>query len=320
MSAGRAPSVGAGSYTPATTATGTRGTRDVHDAIAIGRRFEYGGDPERALHAYGTALALADTPALRAEAVRRVGDAHRACAAWDEARAAYRESLALARAHDLRDLEAEALNAQGTVAVLLGDAPAAESLFREALRCNPEPRMRGLVLSNLGLCAARLGEHAGAVELFSSSLDHYREAGYDRGVLIALNNIAAAHIETGNAEAALPFLGEAARLAHELTELDLLLLTVRNEAEASLKLGRLDEAERCIGEALGHFSHVGGESRRAECLVIFGDVLRARGTPDQDAAAARCYERAATMAEQVGAADVAKRARASLADIAGSVC
>ena len=53
------------------------GARDVYDAIASGRRFEYAGDATRALHAYGTALALADTPVLRAEAVRRVGDAHR---------------------------------------------------------------------------------------------------------------------------------------------------------------------------------------------------------------------------------------------------
>ncbi|AHG88656.1 Tetratricopeptide TPR_2 repeat-containing protein [Gemmatirosa kalamazoonensis] len=286
--------------------------RDVHEALACGRRFESGGDVARALRAYGVALSLADTPALRAEAVRRVGDAHRAREAWDDARAAYDESLAIARAHALAELEAEALNAAATVAILRGDALGAEPLFRRALACRPGPRVRGLALTNLGLCAARVGDHARAVELFAASLDCYREAGYERGVLMAINNVAAAHIETGEPEAALPLLREAAHIARDLVELDLLLLTARNEAEACLKLGRLDEAESRIGIALGHFSSAGAESRRAECLVILGDVLRAHRMPQQDDAATRCYERAAEIAESAGAAHVAARARASL--------
>jgi tetratricopeptide (TPR) repeat protein len=288
------------------------GARDVYDAIASGRRFEYAGDATRALHAYGTALALADTPVLRAEAVRRVGDAHRARQAWDDALAAYAESRTIAHAHGLGDLEAEALNASATVSILRGDAPAAEPIFRKALACGPGPRVRGLVLTNLGLCAAQSGDHASAVELFAASLDCYREAGYERGVLMAINNVAAAHIETGQPEAALPLLREAGQLARDLLELDLLLLTVRNEGEACLKLGRLEEAERCIGEALGHFVTAGSEIRRAECLVVLGDVLRAHRTPAQAAAAMRCYERAAEIASAAGAVRVAERARTAM--------
>jgi tetratricopeptide (TPR) repeat protein len=291
----------------------TQGPRDAHEAIERGRRFEYGGDPARALQLYEAAVALADTPALRADAVRRVGDAHRARGEWAAAGAAYDESLAVARAHGLTDLEAEALNATATIAILRGDPLGAEPVFEQALQRNPGPRVRGLVLTNLGLCAARAGDHARALDLFVSSLDCYREAGYERGVLIAINNLAAAHIETGQPEAGLPLLREAAHLARELMELDLLLLTVQNKAEAYLKIGRLDEAERCIGEAIGHFTSAGGEGRRAECLVVLGDVLRAYRTPDQDAAARRCYERAASIAEAAGAAHVAARARVSLA-------
>lgn len=295
-----------------TSAPGPTRPRDVDEAIAQGRRLEYGGDAARALRAYRTAVALADMPDVRAEAVRRVGDAHRALGAWDQARAAYAESLALARAHGLHELEAEALNAEGTIALLRGDVAGADALFDGALGCNPGARVRGLVLSNLGVCAARRGDHARAVELFISALGSYREAGYERGVLIAINNVAAASIELRQPEAAMPLLREAAQLARELMELDLLLLTVRNDAEACLQLGRLDDAEQRIGEALGHFAHVGSEARRAECLVILGDVLRARGTPEQEVAAARCYERALALAESVGATHVATRARAAL--------
>ena len=88
---------------------------------------------------------------------------------------------------------------------------------------------------------------------------------------------------------------------------------MRNEGEACLKLGRLEEAERCLGEALGHFATAGARFRRAECLVILGDVLRAHRTPAQAIAATRCYERAAEIASAAGAAHVAERARSAMA-------
>jgi len=304
-------------YTPAVQQSDSEA--EVRDAIARGQRFEYAGDQERAHRAYGTALALADTPALRAEAVRRVGDTHRARGAWAEARAAYARSAAIADEAGLHDLLAEALNAEGSIAVLQGDAERAQATFERGLHCNPGPRVRGLLLQNVGMCAARRGDHARAVTLFVASLGCFRESGYRRGVIIALNNLGAARIEVGEPAAAVPLLREAAAIARELQELDLLLLTVRNEAEVCLKLGRLDEAEQYIGEALGHFSKVGNEARRAECLVILGDVQRARGVPTLDGVAARCYTLAAELATSVNAGPIAERARAALASLPVSV-
>lgn len=287
--------------------------------LLAGQRYEFAGDPERALRAYLTAEALADTPGLRAEAIRRIGDAHRARCAWDAACAAYAESLAIAEGCGLTDLAAEALNARGIVALLQGDVEGAEPLFRRGLVHHPEPRVRGLLLQNLGMCAARRGEHACAVGLFVESLAFMRDSGYRRGVVIALINVAAATIEVGAApEGALPLLREAASIARELMDLDLLLLTVSNEAEMCAKLGRLAEAEVYIGEAIGHFAQAGNESRRAECLTVLGDIHRAYRTPEQDTVAARCYERSAALAASVGAASIVERARASLARLGAS--
>jgi tetratricopeptide (TPR) repeat protein len=282
--------------------------------ILAGQRYEFAGEPERALRAYQTAEAVADTPQLRAEATRRVGDAHRARCAWEAAEAAYAESLAIAEAFELKDLAAEALNARGTVAVLQGDAARAEPILWEGLGRDPEPRVRGMLLQNLGMCAVRRGDHARAIELFVAGLACYRDAGYRRGVVMMLINVAAATIEVGETpERALPLLREAASIARDLMDLDLLLLTVSNEAEMCAKLGRLDEAEAHIGEALGHFTNAGNESRRAECLAVLGDIHRAYRTADHDTVAARCYERAAALAGSVGAANLVARANASLA-------
>jgi len=46
--------------------------------------------------------------------------------------------------------------------------------------------------------------------------------------------------------------------------------------------------------------------------VVLGDVLRAHRAPAQAAAATRCYERAAEIAETAGAAHLAERARAAM--------
>ena len=285
--------------------------------ILAGQRYEFSGDPERAPRAYLTAEALAETPAVRAEATRRVGDAHRARCAWDAACLAYAESLSIAESWELKDLAAEALNARGIVAVLRGDAEAAEPIFFQGLQRNPEARVRGLLLQNLGMCAARRDEHVRAVELFVAALACFRESGYRRGVVMALINVAAATIEVGTEpETALPLLREAAAIARELMDLDLLLLTVSNEAEMCAKLGRLGEAERHIGEAIGHFTNAGNESRRAECLTVLGDIHRAYGTAEHDAVAARCYDRAAALAGSVGAESLVARAAAARARIA----
>jgi hypothetical protein len=145
-----------------------------------------------------------------------------------------------------------------------------------------------------------------------------RESGYRRGVVMALINLAAATIEVGREpESALPLLRDAAAIARELLDLDLLLLTVSNEAEMNAKLGRLADAEQLVGEALGHFTNAGNEGRRAECLTVLGDIHRAYGTPQHDVVAARCYDRAAALAGSVGAANLVARARAALEALGG---
>ncbi|HEU4628880.1 MAG TPA: hypothetical protein VFS08_04015, partial [Gemmatimonadaceae bacterium] len=183
-----------GSYMP--------GTSDARAALDAGLRLERGGMPDRALQWYQEALDCAATPALQSEALRHIADAHRARGEWAEALAAARRSAAVATAAGLSELRAEALNAEGNVHLVRGDAAAARPLFEQALTDAADDRIRGILLQNLGTCAARDGDGAAAHELFTASLSCFRDAGYERGVLIALNNVAAATIEFGDAAAA----------------------------------------------------------------------------------------------------------------------
>lgn len=294
-----------GRYTP--------GASDARAALDAGIRHERGGMPDRALHCYEEALACATSPAHQAEALRRIADVHRTRGLWTEALAAAQRSAAVAAAADLRELRTEALNAEGNVHLVRGDSAAARPIFVQALAGTTDDRLRGILLQNLGTCAAREGDGATAQELFTASLACFRDAGYQRGVLIALNNVAAATIEFGDAAAALPLLAEAGELARALEDLDLLLLTVVCEAEALGKVGRPAEAEHRLGEALGFFSTAGNGVRRAECLLVLGDIHRAQPGEEHAETARRCYEVAARLGAELGAARVEARAAAGLA-------
>jgi tetratricopeptide (TPR) repeat protein len=278
-------------------------------ALEAGARFEFGGYPERALGRYEEARALADTPALRSEALRRVGDAHRGAGRWARALDAYRASREEAERAGLGDLAAEALAGEGIVAVLREDLDAAAATFARCARLASGPRARGLAAANLGMCAGRRGDGRAAEAHLADALAYFRACGFRRGELGTLINLAAWALERGATAEALPTLAAATALARELNDLEYLVLTAQNEAAALTRLGRLEEAECRVGEALGHFTAPQHARRRAECLVILAAVYRARGTEEHRAVAARCAAQAIDLAAGAGAGDVVARAR-----------
>ena len=281
-------------------------------ALDAGARHEAAGSPERAAACYEEALACSATPTIGAEAHRRLADVHRSRGDWARAIAAARRSAAIAAEAGLDGLRAEALNAEGNVHQVRGELAAACTLYERALGYATGDRVGGIVLQNLGACAARAGDFARATELFATSLERFRLARYERGVLIALNNVASARTDAGDPAGALPLLAEAAGIARALNDVDLLIVTVSVEAEALGKLGRHDEAERRLGEALGFFAHARNDLRRAECLLVLGDIHAAQPGDGHRDTARRCYDMALQLAEALDAGLVAARARAGV--------
>lgn len=291
------------------------GSGPARDALERGLRHERGGAPERARQCYEEALRLDPAAPLQAEGWRRLADVHRARGAWDESLDAARRSAAVAAAAGLADLRAEALNAEGNTHLLRGDVAAARPLFEQALAAAADARVRGIALQSLGVCAARGGAIGEARERFAASLACFRTAGYERGVLIALINVASASVDAGEPTAALPVLDEAGAIARRLDDLDLLLLVVTCEAEALGKLGRPADAEARLTEAIGHFATAGNQVRRAECLLVLGGVHAAQPGAVAADAARRCYVAAERLAVESGAPAVEARAAAALREL-----
>ncbi|HTE47892.1 MAG TPA: tetratricopeptide repeat protein, partial [Gemmatimonadaceae bacterium] len=117
------------------------------------------------------------------------------------------------------------------------------------------------------------------------------------GMAVALTNLSAVARDKGDPSRGLEYAQEATSLCRRLNALDVLLVAVQNEASALVALGRLDEAERLLAEALGHFTSARNPVRQAECLEIMGQMSEQR--PDLETAA-RCYARALGIAQQAG--------------------
>lgn len=263
-----------------------------------GQRYEQAGAAPRALADYRAALACGGTTAERAEAHLRIARVHRTLAEWDEAVREAREAVRLAEQAGSGDLAAEAMNVEVGVHQLRGEFDAGHALAERAIALAQAPRIRGILLQNRGAMAARAGDFVAAERFFTASVEAFRDADYQLGMAIALNNAAAAACDAGDATRALSLGLQAARIARTIDAHDVLVLALQNQAHALVDLERLEEAESLLWETLGHFSTTGNPLRQAECLEVLGN-LHARRPAFRDEAI-RLYDRAQRLAESVG--------------------
>jgi tetratricopeptide (TPR) repeat protein len=181
---------------------------------------------------------------------------------------------------------------------LRGEFEAGDALAVRALARARSPRVRGILLQNRGAMAAQRRDFASAERLFAESMAAFREAGYELGMAIALNNASAAARDAGDPRRAVELARQATELARRLSAPDILLLAVQNQAHALVILGQPDEAEALITEAVSYFAHSNNVLRQAECLEILGMLNGLR--PEYRNTAVRCFELARTLAERVG--------------------
>jgi tetratricopeptide (TPR) repeat protein len=280
-----------------------------------GLRYEQAGLTEKALAAYRNALSASVTPVEASQAHMRMARVHRLACNWDLSIDEARLAAQLADRADDADAFAEAVNAEVGVHQLRGDFAVAERLARHALERARNPRVRGILLQNLGAIAAQQGEFIVAERFFSASVEEFKTARYELGMAIALNNASAAAHDAEDFERALELATLAAEVTDRIDVLDVHMLARQNQAHALLELGSIDKAEGYVGEALGHYSATRNLLRHAECLEIVGRIDERRaGYPD---AAARCYRLAADMAAKIGNSVLEGRLRRRLRNLEG---
>lgn len=268
-----------------------------------GLRYEQAGTSDRALRAYREALASSIDALETAEAQVRIARVLRTLARWDEAVAESRAAIETAERIGAGDLIAEAMNIELWALRARGSFDEAKAIGQLALTRAKTPRARGITLANLGIIAATRREFDVADRYFAESVEAFTQAGYELGTALALTNRAAAARSNGKPELALGIAQDAANAARRLNALDVLVAAVQNEAHALVDLGRVEEAEDLLTEALGHFTAAGNPVGQAECLQIMGELSEKRG---DSATATRCYGKARDIARVAGAQALAQ--------------
>jgi tetratricopeptide (TPR) repeat protein len=105
-------------------------------------------------------------------------------------------------------------------------------------------------------------------------------------------------LDRGDAGLAERIFEQAILVARALGHTELVALATLNYAEALVARGELARAEEMASTALGYFAAAGNRWREVECLRIIGGINERLGCVGD---AARCYERALSVANEIEA-------------------
>jgi len=236
-----------------------------------------------------------ERPDIAAEAWWRLANVQRLQSQWDDAIASARAGADLARAHGLRDTEADALNVEAAVWATRGDVRRAWSLFERMLELATRPLTRANALQNLGGLAAEERRFDEAERLFGASRDAYREADDLRGEACSLLNIGRLQAERGDPALAKQTLEAAVRHSRTSGDMEMHAAALLNLGSALRALGDHASAEERITTAYGQFTIADNARQRVWCLLQLAAIASERGEPE---AARVCLTHGRQIAEQ----------------------
>ncbi|MGW7577702.1 BTAD domain-containing putative transcriptional regulator [Streptomyces sp. NPDC054765] len=254
-----------------------------------------------------------------AEHWERTGDRHARCLAlldlgathtntsrYPQAEEAARRALALARAVDAPEAEADALRALGILQWHLGRTHEALGLHRETLRIHLRSGdiwARARCENNIAIALLFLGEPQDSLKHFTNAIKNFRLSGDDRNAAKCINNLGDLHMRTGNTDLAKRAYEEALALA---TELGSLADQVTAQANlAGLLIASQDPHDITSGldmyqECLCAFRRLGDRRNEGNSLIGIGIAHHRLG---HYAEAAGQHGKALALARGIGAAN-----------------
>lgn len=262
-----------------------------------GMMHQRAGTLDAAMASYQRVAASPDA-ALASAGWRHVAGVHRLHSDWEAALDAARRAASLAEEVGLRELYAEALNAEAIVHQTREDFAKAIPLLEQMLDITADPKGQGIALQNLGSIAAQQGDFARARQFFLRSHRCFEQAGYTHGVAFVLNNFGRAALDHANARVAIPMLEDALGAARRVGDPDLEAIVQRNLAEAAVAIDDREGARTHLDAAERTFATAGNRARLVECLRLRGELAEREMGSD---AAREQYRLAHALATEVGA-------------------
>ncbi len=251
--------------------------------ISAGRIEDLLGEPEAALFAYRTALALQSRVGDqlgRARTLNNLGLLEQEVGRFDQGIAAYGE--ALAKFTELSDLrwQARVRNNLGLAYEQVGQREAAEVQWEAALplwRSVGDGAGEASTLINLAQAALALGRPDAALPRIDRALDLYRAAGDARGEGLALAARARGQAARGEREAARATFGQALERLAAVGDRARQADAERGLAELELGVGNSVAALPPFERALALARGLGQRRREAQALDGLGRLARAQG-------------------------------------------
>lgn len=254
--------------------------RDTVSLLEEGIRYERSGLTARAVSRFeDVAQRWREDPASAAEAWWRLANQHRLQSRWFEALEAARTGAALAREHELRNHEADALNIEGAIWMTRGDYATARPLFERTLELAETPSTRAKALQNLGGIAGEERRFDEAERLFADSRKEYAAACDARGEAVSLLNIGRLQLERGDLDSARSTLEDSVYAARVTGDLEMHAAALLNLGIALSELRSVSDAEERITTAYGQFTIADIPVQRVRCLMQLAKLALLRNEP-----------------------------------------
>jgi tetratricopeptide (TPR) repeat protein len=260
-------------------------------------------------------LIASTNPVVSSLGWRHVATVYRLKSSWADAVAAAQQAAAIAERIGLRELYAEALNAEAIVYQEQGDLDRAVPLLERMLTITADPKGMGIALSNLGQIAARRGDFETARHHFLQSHSWLQRAGHTQGVATVLNNFGRAALDHANPRVAQAMLEDALGAVRRIGDQEMEAVVTRNLAEAALGLGETDKAAQLLDAAEARFVADGNRLREVECIALRGDLAERLG---DGAGAIAHLERAHALAVEIDAVQEVPKLAARLERLRGT--
>jgi CHAT domain-containing protein/Tfp pilus assembly protein PilF len=262
------------------------------------------GQLDESIKTFDRALILASSTGLkkeeadwrkgRASTLLRLGK-------FDEALQEYHTALASYERADLKRELVEALYDDGYVHLMLGDGRSAERSFQRAIQVSKQISFsHGILINTLALAdvAWRSGDFAKAMASASDVVERARKIQDRASTVSGLLILSLSLRDEGKTKKALARASEAVSVAQQSSANLLEAQALDTQGEILLKLGRTEDALRCLSSAADLLAHTGDTALPWHVDFLQGQALESAKRNDEAVAA---YKRSITSIENVRA-------------------
>ena len=242
-------------------------------ALAEGDDAEQRGDLQAALAAYRR-LSSFEAPGPATQGLFRLGRIAWRQGRLDDALELYERARAAAIVLGDDDLRAAIENGVGSVYCQRGIFTQARSAFAVASELAVSAPLRGRVQINIGALALLVGDVEEARASYERAVEILDSIDDEEGLTIALHNLALAHSEEQDWDAAERAFERCLLLAEKRGDRGLIAGATLNQAELSCEFERYPEALERSEKSLAIFGELQDESGRAAALRVQGEIYR----------------------------------------------